>query len=382
MPPNNVRKLLDEIESDVLRSLRDVSNLSSKEDKQDYFARQRKLAIERNRIYIRENIELLKKNSVEGNTIDIGNIKPYIELVDDLEGTRTFKLYRFLSTYPFTEPAGRRIKFFIRDGGHKKSPIMGIACLSSPVMNLGVRDKYIGWTPGDPIKYARLKNTVELSCAVAIPPYNLLCVGKLIALLALSSDLVAHYGLKYRDPNSYVLVLASGLYGKNCTLFKRLTLEGHKLYSYIGDTKGFTHIHIDPLLYDKIEKVADLSAIRLLRGSGFLTSRRLKNIETVFYHMKTPYRKLLMLPLTKAIFAAPVAFNFRGYLLGTDKKANHRMCTAASLISLWKDRWMNMRKENAMVAESIKRFSIESHYKSLGLLQNEPGQAAYQADVG
>ena len=360
------KELLNEIESEVLASINDISGSSSKEEKQTYFRKRRDLILQKNIRYISDNIGLLKKNTGDGRSIDISRIEPYLEIVNNPEQLRTFRLFRFLSTYPFSEQAGRRIKFFIRDRNHQNKPIMGIGCLSSPVINLGVRDRYIGWGSNDPFKYKRLKNVVELSCAVAIPPYNLLCTGKLIALVALSSELVQYYGEKYNDVNSYVLVLGTGLYGKNCTLFNRLKLEGEQAYEYLGNTRGFTHIHISPMLYEKIEKLANISRLHFYKGSQFFTNRRLKNIESVFYQMKTPYRKLLILPLTKAVFAASTAPNFVDYLLGKQEKAIHKTHGVESLVSSWKSRWMEMRMNKPEIAAAIRNFSLDMHYRTLG----------------
>lgn len=357
--------LLNEIEEDVLRALNEINGLSSKEDKQIFFRKQRDIVIKGRFQWIDNYIDLIAKNSIEGENINISKLDPYLEIVREKDQVRNFKIFRFLSTYPFSEPMGRRIKFIIRDRFHKSNPIMGIGCISSPVINLRVRDKYIGWTSNDSNKFKRLKNIVELSCAIGIPPFNELCVGKLIALLALSSELIHHYGEKYDEPNSYVLISGTGLYGKNCTLFNRLRLDGERIYNYIGDTKGFTHVHINPVLYSKIEKVAERSQLKFLKGGSFITNRKMKNIENVFYQMRTPYRKLLILPLRKAIFVAPTASNYRSFLLGKEEKPIYREHKAEYICDYWKNRWMRMRIKNENVISRIKDFTIEMHKRAL-----------------
>ena len=357
--------LLKEIEVDILSVLNEINNLSSKEDKQLFFRKRRDIYIKENRSFINKSLNLLLSSCIEGKEIDVSNLDPYLEIISEKEQIERFKIFRFLSTYPFAEAMGRRIKFFIRDKFHRNNPVMGIGCISSPVINISARDNYVGWTSNDPNKFAKLKNIVELSCAVAIPPYNELCVGKLIALSALSVELINHYREKYNEPNSYVLISGTGLYGKNCTLFNRLKLDGKPAYTYIGETKGFTHIHVNPNLYSKIEEAAECLGIKLLKGHGFFTNRRLKNIENVFYRMSIPYRKLLILPLRKAIFVAPTASNYRDILLGKEKEPFFYDYETKCLFDYWKSRWMNLRLQNAGVIDRIKNFKTDAHLKTL-----------------
>jgi len=358
-------ELLKEIENEILTISKEINSFSSKEERQNFFKKQRDIYLRNYISWIKDNLNLLISNSIEGKDLKFRSIDPYLEIVANQEDIKIFRLFRFLSTYPFTEPVGRRIKFFIRDKGQDNKPIMGIGCISSPVINLKVRDDYIGWSANDKNKRNKLKNIVELSCAVAIPPYNELCAGKLIALSVLSSEMTNLYKNKYNDPNSYVLVSGSGLYGKNCTIFKRLKIDNHKVYFYIGETKGFTHIHINQEIYSKIEKIADFFQVNYQKGGGFYTNRKLKNLEKVFYKMDVPYRKLLILALKKAIFLGFTASNHKNFLLGKDKSANFLDYKLDFLFDYWKNRWMKMRLSNKNVNIKIRNFKIDTHLKSL-----------------
>jgi hypothetical protein len=357
--------LLKEIESELLDFVKEANNFSSKNDKQKYFRKQRNIYIQKNISWIENNLAILKNNSIEEEKTNPAKIEPYLEIIKKESQLKTFRIFRFLSTYPFTEPVGRRIKFFIRDKTHAKNPIMGIGCISSPVINLKARDEHIGWLAKDRNKYEKLKNVVELSCAVAIPPYNELCMGKLIALSVLSIEMINYYKEKYNEKNSYVLISGSGLYGKNCSLFNRLRICSRKPYLYVGETKGFTHVHISPSLYTKIEKAAKLYRINFKKGGEFITNRKLKNIENVLYKMNTPYRKLLMLPLKKAVFLAPTASNYREYLLGKDEEANFMSYKLEDLFEYWKNRWMETRLRNENVINKFRSFNFGMHLCSL-----------------
>jgi len=57
-----------------------------------------------------------------------------------------WRYFRYTWLTPYNTVPGRNINFLIRNAAKPKHPVMGIATLASPMMNLSVRDNYIGWT--------------------------------------------------------------------------------------------------------------------------------------------------------------------------------------------------------------------------------------------
>ena len=82
------------------------------------------------------------------------HFKPEIEICEgDLRcsdtGLKLIEIWRFFRhtwSTVYRPIPGRQMPVLIRNAGRKNRPIMGIAMLSSPVMRLGPRDKWIGWT--------------------------------------------------------------------------------------------------------------------------------------------------------------------------------------------------------------------------------------------
>jgi len=80
-------------------------------------------------------------------------VQPYIQEVvkgekcqyTGLDLMDIWRYFRYTWLTPYNTVPGRNINFLIRNGAKRNDPIMGIASLASPMMNLSVRDNYIGW---------------------------------------------------------------------------------------------------------------------------------------------------------------------------------------------------------------------------------------------
>jgi hypothetical protein len=81
-------------------------------------------------------------------------IQPYIQIVRKGEKCKQtgldlmdiWRYFRYTWLTPYNTVPGRNINFLIRNGAREYNPVMGIASIASPMMNLTVRDNHIGWT--------------------------------------------------------------------------------------------------------------------------------------------------------------------------------------------------------------------------------------------
>ena len=81
-------------------------------------------------------------------------VQPYIQKVEkgkkcehtELDLMDIWRYFRYTWLTPYNTVPGRNINFLIRNSAKPKDPVMGIATLASPMMNMSVRDNYIGWT--------------------------------------------------------------------------------------------------------------------------------------------------------------------------------------------------------------------------------------------
>jgi hypothetical protein len=97
----------------------------------------------------------LKDQSQNKIAEDLGEVvQPYIQKVErgkkcehtGLDLMDIWRYFRYTWLTPYNTVPGRNINFLIRNAAKPKDPVMGIATLASPMMNLSVRDNYIGWT--------------------------------------------------------------------------------------------------------------------------------------------------------------------------------------------------------------------------------------------
>lgn len=116
--------------------------------------------------------------------------------------------------------------------------LIGLMFLSSPVINLGVRDEYLELPQEG--KGLALRRVADMSVCVGIQPlawhWNL---GKLVATLATSDEVAAAHERAYGDPLEWITT--TSLYGRGT--------QYNRVYKFLGYTKGYGHEHIDDAEY-------------------------------------------------------------------------------------------------------------------------------------
>ena len=175
----------------------DGSLLPPNLDKETYrsiHAHQRaaKLAVHKNWIVTKS--DKLIQYFASGIDIDVQRIRPRLEPAPG--GTWQADLFRLAGLYwqiPISEGYGRRLRFLVWDDNNGK--LIGLLALGDAVFNLRVRDELIGW---DHKRRAdALVHLMDAYVLGALPPYNALLGGKLIASLVRTSDVVEAFDAKY-----------------------------------------------------------------------------------------------------------------------------------------------------------------------------------------
>jgi hypothetical protein len=112
-----------------------------------------------------------------------------------------FRLATLTWSVPVSEGYGRRMRFLVWDDSIGR--LMGVIALCDPVFNRNVRDSAIGWGVED--RKDRLVNVMDAYVLGALPPYNSLLCGKLVACLVRTEE-VRDCFARYRSPSC----------GRNC----------------------------------------------------------------------------------------------------------------------------------------------------------------------
>ena len=147
---------------------------------------QRNDRLEKNRDFLINRAPKLLKFFASGSDIQPKYISPVLEKID--AGTWQAELFRLASltwSVPVSNGFGRRLRYLVWDNNNRK--LIGLIAIGDPVFNLAVRDKLIGWDARD--RSARLVNIMDAYVLGAVPPYNSLLAGKMVACLIRTQEI-------------------------------------------------------------------------------------------------------------------------------------------------------------------------------------------------
>ena len=211
-----------------------------------------------NREFVSLRGEKLMRFFASGKEVDPEKISPVLERVS--AGTQQGDLFRLAAlswSVPVSNGFGRRLRYLVWDENNGK--LMGLIAIGDPVFNLAVRDKFIGWDTHD--RSARLVNLMDAYVLGALPPYNALLGGKLIACLLRSRDLYDDFASAYGDSTGVIsqeakkarlLAITTTSSMVRSSVYIRLKLDGLLYLKCIGYTGGWGHFHIPDWLFSEL----------------------------------------------------------------------------------------------------------------------------------
>ncbi|TCQ86875.1 MULTISPECIES: Druantia anti-phage system protein DruA [Rahnella] len=211
-----------------------------------------------NQDFISRKSEKLINFFASGSDVTPQKISPVLERVSS--GTWQGDLFRLAAltwSVPVSNGFGRRLRYLVWDENNGK--LMGLIAIGDPVFNLAVRDKLIGWDAHD--RGARLVNVMDAYVLGALPPYNALLGGKLIACLLRSRDLYDDFTIAYGNTVGVIsqevkkarllAITTSSSMGRS-SVYNRLKLDGIQYLKSIGYTGGWGHFHIPDSLFTEL----------------------------------------------------------------------------------------------------------------------------------
>ena len=246
---------------------------------------------------------------------------------------------------------------------------------------------------------------IELNVCGAIPPYNHLLGGKLVALLALSPQVIHDYRKKYQDkiseiasrmkgesvtrPADLVYIGTTSLYYVGSSQYNRLKIPGD-IYgqSYdvtlkeLGYTVGFGTMHISRTTTMALNEAVgdDSHLINHVFGEGaspkfrLLTMSVSKLLESSLDCDPKEFTKHAM---PRIVYGACLAKNTQGYLLGYDDKPDYYTdideyeIGTQKIIDYWRSRWLSSRLKHAPIFEKIRNFDKTELLISNEFVENE-----------
>ena len=165
---------------------------------------------------------------------------------------------------PVSNGFGRRLRYLVWDNHNNK--LIGIIAIGDPVFNLSVRDNLIDWDAQ--ARGKRLVNIMDAYVLGALPPYNALLGGKLVACLLRSRDIYDDFAKAYgkttgiisqQEKKARLLVVTTSSSMGRSSVYNRLKLGGIEYFKSIGYTGGWGHFHIpDSLFLDLREYLREI----------------------------------------------------------------------------------------------------------------------------
>lgn len=357
---------------------------ASKESIRTLHQEQRRTGLKSQREFVRSALPDLLKHFADGREVDPANIRPKLELINaDTWQSDLFRLASLSWSVPVSAGFGRRLRYLVRDEHNNK--LIGIMALGDPVFNLKVRDELIGWGVKDRSK--RLVNLLDAYVLGAVPPYNTLLGGKLVACLMRTKEVRDDFARKYGDTRGIisgkkkhaqlVMVTTTSALGRS-SVYNRLKLGGQSYLRSLGFTQGWGHFHIPDSLflglraYLRKKKHGYVDGHRFGQGPNW----RMRTIRAAFDALGFK-ADLLRHGIGREVLVCELAVNAAKILRGERKRAAYRgLKTVSEVGALARERWLVPRSLRRPEYKDWRR----SDFKDLVLNQRSRLPEAAPAD--
>lgn len=255
-------------------------------------------------------------------------------------------------------------------------------------------------------------NMLELTTCGAIPPYNPILAGKLVALLMLSPQVAADYQKRYgkeasiissqlknerRQKDSTLVYLGTtSLFSEGSSQYERLRLPAGTIspdqpelrYQWLGNTTGYGTVQFSPETVRSVEAVLEheygYQEVNSVFGEGF--SPRLRKLRAGLQLLGFEAEHLLVHHQQRRVFGVqmyPAASEFLmgrraplpGYL-----RYPHRFLDATQRIAdYWVTRWLAMRLDHPPALEALRSvtgWKLSEHLPVNGSDDGTSGQSS------
>jgi hypothetical protein len=262
---------------------------------------------------------------------------------------------------------GRRLRFLVWDNHNGK--LIGIIAIGDPVFNLSVRDKLIEWNAQ--ARGERLVNIMDAYVLGALPPYNTLLGGKLVACLIRSRDVYDHFSktcgkttgiISGQQKKARLLAVTTSSSMGRSSVYNRLKLDGTEYFSPIGYTGGWGHFHIPDSLFadlrDYLRQIGHSYADHHQFGEG--PNWRMRTTRAALEALGFN-DDLLRHGIEREVFLSQLADNALKLLrTGKGKPDLSSLLSADDVSKLAVERWILPRSERRPEFKAWKRENIEA----------------------
>jgi hypothetical protein len=306
-------------------------------------------------------------NLAHGKQLAFDRISPVLVVCQTREDYDLYDYFRMWSSFPTVDRPGRRLKLLIRDSGQPRSPLMGLCCLSSAVRQLRVREEWIGWQgrKSFKIRAQNLAYIMDLSNCLSVPPYSNLTGGKLLAAMMASNEVRDIYRNRYLAQRSMfrqrilielVLITTSAVYGSNAPQYKGLSYNGSRLYQFLGYSTGYSTFQIPPELYNEVKGFVLRRRKHCDPTMAGGANAKIRILRFAARELGIREESLVLSGQRRGIFAAPLASNWKEFLLGKTRAPEYFDYPLNTIVDRWRKDWLIRRISDESVLSKVNSF--------------------------
>lgn len=322
----------------------------------------RRIELKRRQDWLRRNISHYLSFFAEGDEIVPNMIEPILLEVKEKWQHELFRLARLTWSLPYSKGFGRRLRFLIIDAHNDK--LIGILCLQSPPLSFPSRDRLFAYPEGR--KTELINQTMDIQTLGALPPYNRLLGGKLVALAATSNVVRVVYQRKYTGrktemegriiPAHLAALTTTSAFGRS-SIYNRLRYRGEVIAKSLGYTLGYGSFHL-LRLYPRFRAFLEAQGIETRGGYGTGPRRKWQTMVRALTRLGfSP--DLLRHGLQREAFLFPLIHNLEEYLTGQDNVPSYRDLPFDALVDYWRERWLLGRADRVDGWSTWRRSDIE-----------------------
>ena len=330
-------------------------------------ARQLELAAQQKwlRSYLPHHLQFF----ASGDEVEPERIDPCLVLATTEQQHHLFRIARLLWSLPFSKGYGRRLRFLVVDRANGK--LIGLLGLQSPPLSFPARDRLFRYPPSQ--KTALVNQTMDIYTLGAVPPYNQLLGGKLVALAAASNEVRQVYFRKYGDretqmeqrvlPSHLVALTTTSAFGRS-SLYNRLKYKGTLIAESLGYTEGYGTFHLMEL-YPLLRQFLESQGIAPLGGFGTGPRPKWQNILRALKRLGLS-ADLIRHGIKREVFLFRLVDNLEAYMEGRDTEPVYRDWSFGELASWWRERWLLPRSRRVDGWRAWRKEAIEDCLTEVG----------------
>lgn len=325
----------------------------------------RDIELKKSQVWIERHIPRYRHFFADGSDIKPLSIKPALIRVTDNWHSDLFRLARYFWSIPYSHGFGRRLRYLIIDESNDK--LIGIFGLQSAPISFPARDRLFKYPSGQ--KTILVNQTMDVFTLGALPPYNRLLGGKLVAFSVASNEVRQDYQAIYTGrktemedrilPAHLVALTTTSAFGRS-SIYNRLNYSQTSIAESIGFTNGYGNFHLQRL-YPIFKEYLAEQEISVVGGYGTGPRRSWQLIRRTLDKLGLS-ADLLKHGVRREAFLFRLINNLNEYMSGEADTPNYRDLPFSDMANYWKERWLKGRFERV---DGWHNWSKQEVFKSL-----------------